>query len=86
MFNAPIWAEYMDTVRVDDKDLRKLIKRSWNAARDKYFASVVSARSYVDVTFAPPMSSARNPLQVCGPARDSIRYQLSVVPKAGSRN
>ena len=31
MFNAPIWTEYMDTVRADDKDLNKLIERSWNA-------------------------------------------------------
>ena len=56
MFNASVWTDYMDDVRADDAELNQLIDGSWNGVRDKYFVASVSARSFVDVTFAIPLN------------------------------
>ena len=56
MLNASVYTKYMDAVRADDADLNKLIERSWDGVRDKYAISALSARSFIDVTFAIPLN------------------------------
>ena len=55
MMNSPFYTEYMHEVRADDKDLNKLIQRSWVGVNDLYVVSAWSAGSFVDTVFTAPL-------------------------------